>query len=123
MSPDEPLSTAQPAPTPDISQLTTPLDLVAKHSKLPTRGLITLNRLRHALRNRATNGLRESGAVIETNFGRGLLIDEKKFCEWLLALNGLHRPRSRSKSRAKPIKSRNARAWRARRPGSSASAP
>ena len=73
---------------PPTSELLSVQDLAVKHAPL-----LTVSRLKWALRNRTNNGLVQLNAVYESKSGL-LLIWEPKFLAWFLGLEGRHRPRS-----------------------------
>ena len=84
---------------PPTTELFSNRDLAARHGPL-----LTIARLKWALRNRARNGLDELHAVYDSKGGE-LLIWEPKFLAWFLGLTGRHKPRSRktkSRDRRRP---------------------
>lgn len=79
---------------PPTSELYTKKQLAARHPHL-----LTARRLEWALRQRAHNGLADSGAVFDSPCG-GLLIHEPPFLVWFLGLSGRAKPRAQRRPNA-----------------------
>jgi hypothetical protein len=82
--------TQQHRPIPPTTELFNKPQIVQRHPHL-----LTPARVEWALRNRATNGLRD--AVYECKGGE-LLVHEPDFLAWFLGLEGRSKPRAQRKS-------------------------
>lgn len=103
MRPD-PLPTATrsaPRELPDTSTLFDKHGIVQRHANL-----LKLTSVAWALRNRATNGLSEAGAVFEAQSGE-LLLHEPAFLRWYLGLSGRRKPRASHRSRRCRVRNAN----------------
>jgi hypothetical protein len=81
---------------PPPAELFTIHALAERHPKL-----LSENRLRWAIRNRATNGLAEAGAVFDSPVGE-FILHEPAVISWVLGLSGRSKPRAARRKRQAP---------------------